>query len=190
MVCLGLFLVNAHAQESAYPNEIEGFQFSKQDKVKDLALLVSTREDVMALFGKDCLNGCEFNEDWNIGFAYVSSGWSISTTENGVKTVYKPRPEFVGKLADIVFRPRRPVLLPESLVFPKGLRCTKGSTTSGDLHFRSIRCADDRVLSYLIHDETNDEGKFQKNQLVYISYTMTQETNKDIFALAGVAVAP
>lgn len=190
LVCLGLFLVNANAQESAYPNEIQGFQFSKQDKFKDLTLLVSTGEEVMALFGKDCINGCEFNEDWDIGFAYVNSGWSRSTTENGLTTVYKPRLQFVGRLADITFRPRRPIVLPESLVFPKGLKCDKGLTTSGDLRFRSIRCADDRILSYLMHDETNDEGKFQKHQLVYISYTRAQQATKDIFALASVALAP
>ena len=189
LVCLGLFLVNANAQQGAYPNEIEGFQFFKLDKVKDLSLLVSSREDVMALFGQDCLNDCEFNEDWKIEFAYVNSGWSTSSKENGVTTLYKPRLEFVGKLASIVFRPRRPVVLRESLVFPKGLRCNKASSTSGDLHYRSIICADDRVLLYVIHDETDGEGKFQKNQLVSISYALSQERNRSIFALASVTVA-
>ena len=190
LACLGLFLVNAKAQESAYPNEIQGFQFFKQDKFKDLTLLVSTGEEVMARFGKDCIHGCQFNEDWDIGFAYVNSGWSRSTTENGLTTVYKPRPEFVGRLADITFRPRRPIVLPESLVFPKGLKCHKGLTTRGDLRFRSISCADDRILSYLIYDETSDEGKFQKHQLGSISYTSAQQTTKDIFAIASIALAP
>lgn len=190
LICFGLFLVNAKAQGSAYPNEIQGFQFSKQDKVKDLKLLVSTGEEVMALFGKDCLNRCQFNEDWDIGFAYVNSGWSRTTTENGLTTVYKPRPEFVGKLADITFRPRRPIVLPESLVFPKGLKCDKGLTTSGNLRFKSIRCADDQILSYLIYDETTDEGKFQKHQLVYISYARAEQAIKDIFVLESVALAP
>ena len=189
LVCLGLCLANANAQESAYPNEIEGLQFSKQDKVKDLVLLVSSMEDVKKLFGKDCENGCEFNEDWDIGFSYVNAGWSTTTSEKGVNSLLKPLPEFVGKLAGITFYPRRPVLLPESTVFPEGLKCNKGSATRGDLRFRSITCADDRRLFYYIYDETSAEGKFQKNQLSSISYIMTKEKEKSIFALPGAGVA-
>jgi hypothetical protein len=185
LVCLGMCLVNANSQEIAYPNEIEGFQFSKQDKVKDLVLLISSKEDVMRLFGKDCVNGCEFKEDWDIGFAYVNAGWSTTTST----TLLKPLPEFVGKLASITFRPRRPVLLPESTVFPGGLRCNKGSATRGELRFRSITCADDRRLFYNIYDETSAEGKFQKNELSSISYIMTKEKEESIFALPGAGVA-
>lgn len=187
--CLGLCLVNANAQESEYPNEIEGLQFSKQDKVKDLVLLVSAQEDVKKLFGKDCVNGCKFNEDWDIGFAYVNAGWSTTTSEEAVNSLLKPLPEFVGKLASITFRPNKPVLLPESTVFPEGLKCNKGSATRGDLRFRSITCADDRRLFYYIYDETSAEGEFQKNQLSSISYVMTKEKEKSLFALPGAGVA-
>jgi len=189
LACLGLCLANANAQESAYPNEIEGLQFSKHEKVKDLVLLVSSNEDVKKLFGEDCVNGCKFNEDWDIGFAYVNAGWSRTTSEKAVNSLLKPLPEFVGKLSSITFRPRRPVLLPESTVFPAGLRCNKGSSTRGDLRFRSIICADDRRLFYHIYDETSAEGKFQKNELFTISYVMTKEKEQSIFALPGAGVA-
>ena len=101
LVCVGLFIVNSAAQEIEFPNEVEGLQFTKQEKFKNLELLVSTRDDVIAAFGEKCVNGCDYDEDWKMDFAYVNEGWSIGPTVNGVKPASKPRPEFVGKLASI-----------------------------------------------------------------------------------------
>lgn len=191
LVCLGLFVVSAAAQVKVANNEIEGFQFSTQEKVKDLTLLVSSKDDVMAIFGKDCLNGCRFNDDWDIDFAYVGAGWSTTKMEKGVNVVYKPKPEFIDKLADINFRPRKAIVLPESTFFPPGLTCNKATTSQGTLQFKSLVCSDKQAVYYLIYDENDPNGKYQKNQIHHISYTRAEQPDVDIFmAPAGDTLVP
>lgn len=190
LICLGLFQLTSIAQVSLSQNEIEGFRFSAQDRVKDLTLLVSSKDDVMAIFGKDCVNGCRFNEDWDISFAYVNAGWSRTRMENGVKVVYKPKPEFLDKLADINFSPKKAIVLPESTFFPPGLKCDKADSSQGALHFKSLVCTDKQILFYLIYDETDPNGKYQKNQIHHISYTGAEKLEEGIFAPVSAAVVP
>ena len=189
LVCLGLFQLTSVAQVNVSDNEIEGFRFSTQDRVKDLTLLVSSKDDVMALFGKDCVNGCNFNDDWDISFAYVNSGWSTTKMENGVKVVYKPKPEFLDKLTDINFSPKKAIVLPEPTYYPPGLKCDKAATGQGTLQFKSLVCTD-QTLFYLIYDETDPDGKYQKNQIHHISYTRAAQLNEGIFAPVRAAVVP
>jgi hypothetical protein len=189
LVCLGLFCVAAGAQETAFPNEVEGLQFTKQEKFKNLELLVSTRDNVIAAFGEKCVNGCDYDDDWKIDFAYVNEGWSITDMVNGSKTVFKPRPEFVGKLASITFRPKRAVMMPRASG-PSELRCSPAATSQGSLAFKSILCMDNRVLSYIIYDEDNEAAKFQKNQIHVITYSPSQAADQSIFAPAAETVVP
>lgn len=189
LICLGLFCVSAAAQETAFPNEVDGLQFTKQEKFKDLELLVSTRDNVMAAFGEKCVNGCDYDDDWKIDFAYVNEGWSITDTANGVRTVSKPRPEFVGKLASITFRPRRAVMMPRASGASE-LRCSPAASSQGSLAFKSVLCMDDRVLAYIIYDEDNETANFRKNQIHVITYGLSQEANRAIFAPASDSFVP
>ena len=185
LTCFGLFTVIASAQEAAFPNELEGLQFTKQEKLKGLELLVSTRENVIAALGKNCVNGCDYNEDWTVGFAYVNEGWYISKTDNsGSQIVLKPRPEMVGKLASITFRPRHAVMLPVVPKTASGLVCVPAKSSQGTLHFQSVLCRDGEGLAYIVYDETNEVEKFQKNQIHVITYSLPQEKHESIFALA------
>jgi hypothetical protein len=188
-VCLGLFVVNSPAQETAFPNEIDGLQFTKQEKFKDLKLLVSTRDNVIAAFGEKCVNGCDYDNDWKIDFAYVDEGWSITDTIDGVNAVFKPRPEFVGKLASFTFRPRRTVVMPRSTK-PSGLMCSPAASSQGSLAFKSVVCMDKRSLSYVIYDEDNEAAKFHKNEIAVISYSTSEEANLALYARVGDTFVP
>src|SRR5687767_12887838 len=104
LACIVLFASNVAAQADVAGSEIEGFRFSNHEKLKGLTLLVSSREDVQANFGKDCVNGCQFNDDWDISFSYVGSGWTSNTEEIGKQVVRRPDPAFIDKLALISFK--------------------------------------------------------------------------------------
>jgi hypothetical protein len=170
-VCLGLFAGITAAQADVSDNEIDGLKFSTQEKVKHLSLLVSSKEDVIATFGKDCERGGRFNDDWDISFSYVGAGWSNTRIENGKEVVYNPSPAIVGKLADITFKPRRDVVLPETTFFPPGLRCSDAVTSRGGLEFKSIVCTDHRSLAFFFYGEDDPLGKYKKNQILHITYT-------------------
>ena len=152
-------------------------------------LLVSTRDNVIAAFGEKCVNGCDYDDDWRIDFAYVNEGWSITDTINGVKTVFKPRPEFVGKLASFTFRPRRAVIMPRSSK-PSGLTCSPAASSQGSLAFKSVVCMDNRVLAYVIYDEDNETANFRKNQIHVITYGLSQAAHQSIFAPASDTFVP
>ena len=171
LACLILFALDAAAQTDVAASEIEGFRFSTHEKVKLLTLLVSSREDVQAIFGKDCVRGCRLNDDWDISFAYVNSGWAHGREENGKVVVYKPAPEIINKLADINLKPRRAIVLPELTFYPPALKCSEGIAERGTLRYKSILCTDHRSLAYSIYGETNEHEKFQKNQIRQITYT-------------------
>jgi hypothetical protein len=186
---VGLFLIAAQAQETAFPNELEGFQFMKMDKMRDLTLLVSTKGDVAARFGADCVNGCDFDENWRIEFAYINSGWSKSDTDKGLTTVYRPKVDLVDRLVNINFRPRKPVILPESVVFPATFKCSTGLTTQGELKFKTMDCMDDRRVWYMYAIEANETAKLQKNQFIGIHYLPTEAQEKAIYALDSITAA-
>ncbi|HMS41797.1 MAG TPA: hypothetical protein PKE69_16315, partial [Pyrinomonadaceae bacterium] len=55
---------------NTYPNELEGYKFFDKGKLKGLKLTVSTKEDVIKIFGSDCESGCDYDEIWKIDFSY------------------------------------------------------------------------------------------------------------------------
>ena len=171
-VCLGLFAGNSAAQADAANSEIDGLQFFTQEKVRDLTLLVSSQEDVMAIFGKDCLHGCPFNDDWDISLSYVGSGWSNTRIENGKQVVYKPSPAIVDRLADITFKPRNGVMFPRKTIGKPSLQCSEGVTSQAGAEFKSLICTDHRALTYLIYGETDPLGKYLKGQIQHITYSL------------------
>lgn len=191
LVCFGLFGVGAAAQEITFPNEVDGLQFTKQEKFKNLELLVSTRDDVIAAFGEKCVYGCDYDDDWKMDFAYVNEGWSIGPTAGGVKPVAKPRPEFVGKLASITFRPKRAIMMPmPSKTRSSTLVCSAGASSQGTLAFKSVVCMDDRVLAYVLYDEDNETANFRRNQIHVIAYGLSEAAHRSIFAPASDVMVP
>lgn len=184
-VFLSAFALSVSAQNYAYSNELTGFEFFKSGRLSHLKLLLSTSDDVKDMFGENCRNGCDYDEDWKIGFAYVNSGWYKKFTENGKEVIYKPKAEFVGKLADIDFRPKKPILLPESYSFATEFKCLNGTSSGNGLKYNSRVCIDEQRIIYIISNETTQDGKVIKNQLMSISYLPTKKDDDEIFALVN-----
>jgi hypothetical protein len=72
-LALGLS-VNTFAQGIQFANEIKGYEFYGQGKLKGLALKTSTRDDVKLAFGSDCdWTYCDYNDKWEVMFVYLES---------------------------------------------------------------------------------------------------------------------
>lgn len=176
------FTICVSAQSSQYPNEIEGFKFFSDGKLKNLKLLFSEKNDIRAIFGDRCDNGCDYNEDWSIGFFYVNKDWFQKFIEGASERIYKPKPEFVGKLSQINFTPKKTILLSESFVTSKELHCH--ARTAFKVSRYQIRvCSDNERVIYKISDETTEDNKILKGQILSITYLSSGKDNDDIYRL-------
>ena len=78
------FAVCVSAQDYKYSNELKGFELFRNGKWKSLKPLISTKEDVEKIFGKSCLDGCDYDENWRVEIMYVGQCWSYSETRKKV----------------------------------------------------------------------------------------------------------
>jgi hypothetical protein len=177
------FAVYVSAQTNQYPNEIEGYEFFKSEKLSALKLLASDKDNVKAIFGEKCEHGCDYDDDWKISFSYVNSGWSRKFTVNGEEQIYKPKPEFVGKLAGITFNPKRQILLHDSITIPRELNCSIGTSRGNNLVYKVRSCIDDRRLWYVISEETLENKEVIKGQMMTVIYITSEKDFDGIFAL-------
>lgn len=187
-ICLLLFLVNVSAQDNPFPNELDGLQFTKRDKFRDLKFLVSTKDDVASVFGRHCVDGCQFDGNWDVEFSYVTRDEKDIVTKNGIKLTYKVRPEFIGKLKDVQLTPLKPHVLPDSLVVPKGLYCRIPSEYPNPEKIKI--CWDRSVTAYRIFSEDDPAGRYKKNEVVVISYVISNENRKNMFETEPEHVGP
>lgn len=182
LACLISLTLTTHAQSVTFPNEVEGFQFFKQDKLKKLEMMVSTQKEVVALFGEDCRFQCAYNDVWNIRFGYMTSGSKRRGVENGVRMIYTIKPENVGKLIVIHFLPRRPVILPLAHSNPKGMQC--GTRTD------VVVCMDNSKLVYQLYEQDDPAGKYKANQFVMITYETPGNRAVELYESVGEPVKP
>lgn len=180
LICLGLFAATASAQLGKTNNEIPGYEFSASEGLRDITLLSTSKDAIPGIFGEKCANGCAFNRDWEMSFAYSNTIWSITQVENGEKVTYKVKPEFLDKIASITFRPKRPIVLPEDTLMPAGLTCSMATTTNAGQTFKSRLCTDRDQLTYVLHADNDPNGKYVKNQFVYIGYSISEKVHKSI----------
>lgn len=180
-ICLGLFLINISAQDNPFPNEIDGLQFTKRDKFRDLKFLISTKDDVASVFGRHCAEGCQYDGNWDVEFSYVTKDEKHVVTKNGVKLTYKVRGEFIGKLRDVQLTPLKPHILSESLVFPKGLYCRIPAEPNHPNPEKIKICWDRSVTAYRIFSEDDPGGRYKKNEIIVISYVISDEKRKNMF---------
>ncbi len=59
------------AQENTFPNELKGFEFFGNGKLKDLKLGSSKKEDVKKIFGEYCEKYCDYDENFKIKFVTI-----------------------------------------------------------------------------------------------------------------------
>lgn len=188
MICLGLFVLNINAQENPFPNEIEGLQFTKQERFKDLKFLVSTKDDVISIFGRQCAISCQYDNNWDVQFSYVTKEEKRLRVKNGVTLTYKVRPEFIGKLKDVDLVPRKPHVLSESLVIPKGLYCKIPSEFPNPE--KIMVCWDGSTLAYRISSQDDPGGEYKKNEVFMITYGFSNANRENMFETEPERVEP
>ena len=171
--------MNISAQDNPFPNEIEGLQFTKQATFRSLKFLVSTKDDIASIFGRQCVESCRYDDNWDAEFYYVTKDEKGIVDRNGVRLIYKVRPEFIGKLMGVEFVPRKLHILPESLVFPKGLYCKIPTEFPNPEKIKV--CWDGNVIDYRFYSEDDPGGRYKKNEVFVITYGISNENRKNMF---------
>ncbi len=129
------FAVCVSAQSVQFSNELKGYEFFGNGKIKGLQLMVSSKEDVKNIFGEDCEKQCDYDEDWLMRLRYFEEGRiepdSDSTDE---KPVYFLDSKYFGKLRSVEIRPKKQmsfsdIYFPE--IFHRGIIDTFSELPSG-----------------------------------------------------------
>ncbi len=189
-----IFSVFASAQNSGYPNELEGYQFYGSGKLKSLQLLASSNDDVKRVFGGTCEKQCDYDSDWFINFEYFEDIWiKESTDTSGKKLTFLLDSRYLGKLRVIELKPKcRMSFL--SFSFPETFnraivtstthaRNNRGRTSTSDAF------QDSNGLTYEIQNQTSRDDipsknrKVLKGDLILVRYNITGEKQKDLFVL-------
>jgi hypothetical protein len=104
------FAVQVSAQGNPFPNELKGYKFFANGKLKNLRLGVSTKEDVKKIFGENCEKFCDYDSKWKIRFSFVGDSILVYREQkridnkNRVKTITNPL--YLGKLFSITLFPK------------------------------------------------------------------------------------
>jgi len=180
-IFLFVLALSAVAQTNPYPNELSGYEFYRSGRLKDLKPLVSTKADVIRVMGSNCENNCDYDDNWTISFAYVGNGWTRSDGEHR----YKARPEFAGKLHDISFQPKHPIVLSSADAFPIGFECANGQAERDHFEYKCRVCIDSSRVIYSLSAETKSDGTIlvQDRQLMNIGYLPTKKDEDAIYTL-------
>lgn len=178
----------------AFPNELPGYKFFGNGKLKGIELLVSSRSDIERIFGGNC-DPCAYDADWRVSFEYFDDIWTRESSNNkGDKVSYRLDPKYLGKVRTIVLRPVRPISF-ANVAFPAVFtRIIINSTTDGRSGKSRMTVndafQDGTGLTYEIFDRTNyDDIKspgtpvFEKGELVLIRYNLTDTVQKTLFIL-------
>ena len=182
----------SQAQNNPFPNELEGFKFFLDGKLKGLQLGVSTKEDVTGIFGKDCEYSCDYNADWTITFNYYDSNSTKEiTTVNNEKALFYIDSKYIGTLSSIQLQPKKQFSFS---VFPfqyfqrhlKELQSTPIQKVRGRIITYEIY-EDADGLKYELYGKTNydnlnNQKLNDKGDLSSIIYTIPEEQEKSMFS--------
>jgi hypothetical protein len=184
---------NVSAQtKNPFPNELRGYRFYKNGKLKTLRPGVSTLEDIKKVFGEECENVCDYDERWTIDFGFIDDG-PVEITSDGVTTKYFPAPGFIGKISSISLHPKSNIRFQKALLLKKfdgligGYIC--GMDGKGGGSNTSYTGYSDRYgLFYNIVDsyETTKKDELngrRKGDLFSIKYELTEEMNDRIYGI-------
>lgn len=189
------FAVCISAQHNPFPNELKGYEFFGNGKLKDLQLTASSKDDVKQIFGTNCEKQCDYDADWSIEFEYFEDIWVMTDrNEKDEKLTYLLDSKYLGKLRSIEIRPRKQTSLADvsfSNVFQK-LALTSTSTfrsdksrISGDEAFEDSNGLTYEILNQTIkYDIKNKKSRsYNKGDLVLIRYSIPKDSEKDLFVL-------
>jgi len=191
---LSLALVMS-AQSIQYPNELEGYKFFGDGKLKGLQLLASSREDVKHVLGPNCEKQCDYDANWTIDFEYFDEVWTREESNNrGDRHVYKLDPKYLGKLRQIDLKPKKAVSFGK-IAFPAAFSKTivraapdRNDPRAGAAATVYDSFGDANGLSYQLFGAPNPPGMpgsriYQPGELVMIRYTIPKEREKSLFVL-------
>jgi len=180
------FAVCVSAQTPQTIDNLQEFDYLAKGKVKDLKFTVSTSEDVKKIFGESCEKGCIYENDWDIYFRYFDDEWIDKTFAAGRKElIYKPKPEFIGKLGYVVIQPRKQILLSENAVFSDEFECRNNTFIRGNkIRINSRTCVKNKNDIYIFSNETTTDGKISKGQLILVQFIYSGK-NSDIMNLVN-----
>lgn len=189
------FAVCVSAQSVQFPNELKGYEFFGNGKLKDLQLTISSKDDVKKIFGANCEKKCDYSADWLINFEYYEDIWVMtSRNEKDEKLTYFLDSKYLGKLRSIEIRPKKHVSF-VSIIFPNVFQKLLLSSTStfrsdGKRSIGDEAFQDSNGLTYEIINETikydikNEKTKtYYKGDLVLIRYDIPKELEKSLFIL-------
>lgn len=101
------FVFQVSAQENPFPNELKGFEFFGNGKLKYLKLGSSKKKDIEMIFGKYCEKSCDYDENFTIKFEYLAALDDCMTTEDVRDRLMCPQNEFVGTISSITLEPKQ-----------------------------------------------------------------------------------
>ncbi|MBS1793876.1 MAG: hypothetical protein JSS81_08475 [Acidobacteria bacterium] len=162
--------------DNPFPNEIEGFHFFKEGKLKGIVLGVSTREDIERIFGPPIVPTViknasiyDYDSDWKMFIVYLSREGSRRTyiySRCGVeyKSTWVPKPEYIGKIQSIQIIPKKPISFNKIIEQPDLLKSFDMQKTQSSTYYIG-RCS----LTYNVDNE--DSEKPTKRDLESIMYS-------------------
>jgi len=138
IVCLALLLalvVGISAQEKAKQDEVSIEKLLKLEDVTTLRFLVSTREDVKALGGEECIiSSCVYKGDWQISYEFsgdILHFYLSNPAKNGSSRIDSTfvKPEYKGTLVEVSLF-HRGYIFPENYSLPPDFDCYEVNRTT------------------------------------------------------------
>lgn len=183
----------AQAQNEPYPNELNGFEFFGNGKLKGLKPGVSTKETVKNIFGEKCEYFCDYSEDWTVTFSfYEIDQTKEEINEKGEKTLYYIDSKYLWKLRSIELRPKKQISLAE-VSFPSGFE-----KTIKRRQLTNVEKGRGRLINYEVYqdsfgliyeiyakpvNEVNNEKGYNKGDVASVLYIIPKAQEKDMFTL-------
>ncbi len=181
------FAVCVTAQSIQFPNELKGYEFFGNGKLKDLKLGSSKKKDIEKVFGESCEKQCNYDENFKIKFEYLAALDDCMTTEDIRNRAMCPQNEFVGTISSVTLEPKREHILKDipTSKFNKvsgGSSIEKGSGVSVSYTSFTDNCG----LKYSILSGNTIYSQyppFVEGKLYSIKYIFTDDFIRKVFTV-------
>lgn len=180
------FAVCVSAQSVQFPNELKGYDFFGKGKIKPLKFGVSTKEDVIEIFGESCENSCDYNQNWLIQFIYFDD---IRKEGRRKEKPYIAVSRYLGKLYSIRLRPKLKISFKKT-VFPSYFKFktfgSKNIYEDDGVTIYYFAYIDKHGLEYRFFDKKTptkykSPSKWKRGDLLSIEYQIPDRLEKNMF---------
>ena len=181
------------------PNELKGYKFFKEGRVQNIRMGISTKEDLIRIFGNACTDSCDYDGNWTVRAEYISDDIAWTTTSGDDKTEFFAKKDFVGKVASLSFSPKQPISFSQ-IVFPSN-RFSHGNSLAfghdwgingfeGAVHTSYIKYTDGYGLTYSVYGEETFnnltkkpkvERARKKGDLIEVEYSIPESMNEIVY---------